>query len=60
MKSEKQSPTQTERLPITLLEHTDGAGFDVILDTVGGANLTNSIEAEKPTKPTTVANFIVH
>lgn len=26
-------------------KHTDGAGFDVILDTVGGANLANSFEA---------------
>lgn len=25
--------------------HTDGAGFDVVLDTVGAANLTNSFEA---------------
>ncbi len=25
--------------------HTDGAGFDVVFDSVGGANLTNSFEA---------------
>lgn len=28
-------------------KHTSGAGFDVIFDTVGGANLNNSIEAAK-------------
>lgn len=26
-------------------EHTDGAGFDVVFDSVGGANMTNSFEA---------------
>ena len=26
-------------------QHTDGAGFDVIFDSVGGANMTNSFEA---------------
>lgn len=26
-------------------EHTDGAGFDLIFDSVGGANMTNSFEA---------------
>ncbi|MBX9705557.1 MAG: zinc-binding dehydrogenase [Gammaproteobacteria bacterium] len=28
-------------------EHTDGVGFDVVLDTVGGSNLANSIQACK-------------
>lgn len=26
-------------------KHTDGAGFDVVFDSVGGANITNSFEA---------------
>lgn len=28
-------------------KHTDGAGFDAIMDTIGGANLPNSFEAAK-------------
>lgn len=28
-------------------KHTQGAGFDIVYDSVGGANLTNSIEATK-------------
>lgn len=38
---------KTETVADYVAKHTDGAGFDVILDTVGGANLTNSIEAAK-------------
>jgi len=28
-------------------DHTDGSGFDVVFDSVGGANMTNSFEAAK-------------
>ena len=38
---------KTETVADYITKHTDGAGFDIILDTVGGANLTNSIEAAK-------------
>ena len=38
---------KTETVADYVAKHTDGAGFDVILDTVGGSNLTNSIEAAK-------------
>lgn len=30
-----------------VVEHTDGMGFDVVFDSVGGPNLTNSFEAAK-------------
>ncbi len=36
---------KTEKVDDYVARHTDGAGFDVIFDTVGGANLTNSFEA---------------
>ncbi|MCK0139870.1 zinc-dependent alcohol dehydrogenase family protein [Aliiroseovarius sp. F47248L] len=34
-----------EKIANYVAKHTDGAGFDVIFDTVGGANMTNSFEA---------------
>jgi len=36
---------KTEKVGDYVARHTDGAGFDVIFDTVGGANLANSFEA---------------
>ena len=36
---------KTEKVADYVEKHTDGAGFDVIYDTVGGENLTNSFEA---------------
>jgi alcohol dehydrogenase len=36
---------KTEKVADYVAEHTDGAGFDVIFDSVGGANMTNSFEA---------------
>ena len=35
----------TEKVAAYVANHTDGAGFEVIFDSVGGANLTNSFEA---------------
>ena len=34
-----------EKIADYVAKYTDGAGFDVIFDTVGGANMTNSFEA---------------
>ncbi|QDV24542.1 zinc-dependent alcohol dehydrogenase family protein [Aureliella helgolandensis] len=36
---------KTETVEQYVDKHTDGAGFDVVFDSVGGANLTNSFEA---------------
>lgn len=36
---------KTETVEQYVGQHTDGAGFDVVFDTVGGANLNNSFEA---------------
>ena len=36
---------KTEKVADYVEKHTDGAGFDVIFDSVGGANMTNSFEA---------------
>ncbi|MGB7344115.1 MAG: zinc-dependent alcohol dehydrogenase family protein [Pirellulaceae bacterium] len=36
---------KTETVQQYVAKHTDGAGFDVVFDSVGGANLTNSFEA---------------
>lgn len=36
---------KTENVADYVEKHTGGAGFDVVYDTVGGANLTNSFEA---------------
>ncbi|MCR9208124.1 MAG: zinc-dependent alcohol dehydrogenase family protein [bacterium] len=36
---------KTESVEQYVAKHTDGAGFDVVFDSVGGANLTNSFEA---------------
>ena len=36
---------KTETVADYVEKHTDGAGFDVVFDSVGGANLTNSFEA---------------
>ncbi|MEB8433024.1 zinc-dependent alcohol dehydrogenase family protein [Cocleimonas sp. KMM 6892] len=36
---------KTEKVADYVQKHSDGAGFDVIYDTVGGENLTNSFEA---------------
>ncbi|WP_417228157.1 zinc-dependent alcohol dehydrogenase family protein [Amphritea sp.] len=36
---------KTETVADYVAKHTDGAGFDVVFDSVGGANLTNSFEA---------------
>jgi len=35
----------TTKIPDYVKQYTGGAGFDVIFDTVGGANMTNSFEA---------------
>jgi NADPH2:quinone reductase len=36
---------KTEKVADYVAKHTDGAGFDVVFDSVGGANLTNSFAA---------------
>ncbi|MEM7432614.1 MAG: zinc-dependent alcohol dehydrogenase family protein [Pseudomonadota bacterium] len=36
---------QTETVAEYVDKHTDGAGFDVVYDSVGGANMSNSFEA---------------
>ena len=36
---------KVENVADYVAKHTDGAGFDVIFDSVGGANITNSFEA---------------
>ena len=36
---------RAEQVADYVLQHTDGAGFDVVFDTVGGDNLLNSFEA---------------
>jgi len=36
---------QAESVAEYVARHTDGAGFDVVYDSVGGANMTNSFEA---------------
>ncbi len=36
---------KTETVEQYVAEHTDGAGFDVVFDSVGGANMTNSFKA---------------
>ena len=36
---------KTEKVTDYVTKYTDGAGFDVIFDSVGGANMTNSFEA---------------
>ena len=36
---------KTEQVDDYVAQHTDGAGFDVIFDSVGGANMTNSFAA---------------
>lgn len=36
---------RTETVADYVARHTDGAGFDVVFDSVGGPNLTNSFEA---------------
>ena len=36
---------KTENVTEYVAKHTDGAGFDVVFDSVGGANMTNSFEA---------------
>lgn len=38
---------RTESVADYVAKHTDGAGFDVVFDSVGGLNLNNSIEATK-------------
>lgn len=35
----------TEKVADYVEKHTDGAGFDVVFDSVGGANMSNSFEA---------------
>lgn len=37
----------TDKVADYVAEQTGGAGFDVVFDTVGGANMTNSFEAAK-------------
>jgi len=37
----------TQEVADYVAEHTDGAGFDVVFDTVGGANMTQSFAAAK-------------
>ncbi|MEM9332325.1 MAG: zinc-dependent alcohol dehydrogenase family protein [Pseudomonadota bacterium] len=37
----------TEKVPDFVDKYTDGVGFDVVFDTVGGANMPNSFEAAK-------------
>jgi alcohol dehydrogenase len=36
---------RAEQVADYVAKHTDGAGFDVVFDSVGGANITNSFEA---------------
>ena len=36
---------KTETVDDYVAEYTDGAGFDVVFDSVGGPNMTNSFEA---------------
>lgn len=36
---------RTETVADYVAKHTDGAGFDIVFDSVGGANLANSFEA---------------
>ena len=36
---------KTETVEVYVIRYTDGAGFDVVFDSVGGANLTKSFEA---------------
>lgn len=36
---------KTESVEQYVAKHTDGAGFDIVFDSVGGENLTNSFEA---------------
>ena len=36
---------KAEKVADYVEKHTDGAGFDVVFDSVGGANMTNSFEA---------------
>jgi NADPH2:quinone reductase len=36
---------KTEKVADYVAQHTAGTGFDVVFDSVGGANLTNSFEA---------------
>ena len=36
---------KAEQVADYVAEHTDGVGFDVVYDSVGGANMTNSFEA---------------
>ncbi len=36
---------KTEQVADYVAKHTDGAGFDVVFDSVGGANMANSFEA---------------
>ncbi len=36
---------KTEQVADYVAKHTDGAGFDVVFDSVGGANMTNSFAA---------------
>ncbi|WP_334065141.1 zinc-dependent alcohol dehydrogenase family protein [Alteromonas genovensis] len=36
---------KTETVESYVQKHTDGAGFDIVFDSVGGANMTNSFEA---------------
>ena len=36
---------KTEKVADYVAKHTDGAGFDVVYDSVGGANMLNSFEA---------------
>jgi len=38
---------KTESVEQYVAKHTDGAGFDIVFDSVGGANLTNSFEAAR-------------
>ncbi|NOD65619.1 MULTISPECIES: zinc-dependent alcohol dehydrogenase family protein [unclassified Ruegeria] len=37
----------TQKVADYVAEHTEGVGFDVVFDTVGGANMKNSFEAAK-------------
>ncbi|WP_444941612.1 zinc-dependent alcohol dehydrogenase family protein [Microbulbifer sp. ZKSA004] len=38
---------RTESVDSYVLKYTNGAGFDIVFDSVGGANITNSFEAAK-------------
>ncbi len=38
---------KTEKIEDYVAKHTDGAGFDIIYDSVGGANMINSFNAAK-------------